>query len=161
MPDSVQKRDWSTTSTADIALIRRAIPHRYPFLLIDEVRDIRAGEKALGIKNITVNEPFFQGHFPDKPIMPGVLIIEAMAQTSAVLVALTLDLVDRNALVYFMGIDKARFRRMAVPGDRLELEVTVLRGSSKVWKFSGVARVAGETAAEAEFMAIIDRNGNN
>jgi len=162
MPDTVAdavQRDWSTTTTADLALIQRIIPHRYPFLLIDKVRDIVLNEAATGIKNVTFNEPHFQGHFPGAPIMPGVTIIEALAQTSAVLVGLTLDLVDKNPLVYFMSIDKAKFRRKVVPGDVLELKVTVLRGSSKIWKFQGVATVDGELAAEAEFMAMIDMSG--
>jgi 3-hydroxyacyl-[acyl-carrier-protein] dehydratase len=158
MPVSATRaaRDWSATTEADLALIQRIIPHRYPFLLIDRLRDIRVGEGAVGIKNVTINEPHFQGHFPGVPIMPGVTIIEAMAQTAGVLVGLTLDLVDRNPLVYFMAIDKARFRRKVVPGDVLELAVTVKRGSSKIWKFDGVARVGDEVAAEAEFMAMID-----
>lgn len=150
-------RDWSGTTSADLTLIQRIIPHRYPFLLIDRVDEITTGESAKGIKNVTFNEPHFQGHFPGAPIMPGVTIIEAMAQTSAVLIGLTLDLVDRNPLVYFMSIDKAKFRRKVVPGDVLELRVQVLRGSSKIWKLQGQASVAGEMAAEAEFMAMIDR----
>ncbi|HPD92253.1 MAG: 3-hydroxyacyl-ACP dehydratase FabZ [Rhodobacter sp.] len=156
MPDTAQTRDWSTTTEADLALIMRIIPHRYPFLLIDKVRDIVAGETATGVKNVTFNEPHFQGHFPGAPIMPGVTIIEALAQTSAVLVGLTLDLVDKEPLVYFMSIDKAKFRRKVVPGDVLDLHVKVLRGSSKIWKFEGRASVNGEMAAEAEFMAMID-----
>jgi 3-hydroxyacyl-[acyl-carrier-protein] dehydratase len=158
MPDNATEtaRDWSATTEADLALIQRIIPHRYPFLLIDRIRDIRVGEGAVGIKNVTFNEPHFQGHFPGVPIMPGVTVIEAMAQTAGVLVGLTLDLVDRNPLVYFMAIDKARFRRKVVPGDVLELAVTVKRGSSRIWKFDGVARVGDEVAAEAEFMAMID-----
>lgn len=169
MPDSAphaapaaaapERRDWSGTRTADLALIQRIIPHRYPFLLIDKVRDIDLNRAATGIKNVTFNEPHFQGHFPGAPIMPGVTIIEALAQTSAVLVGLTLDLVDRNPLVYFMSIDKAKFRRKVVPGDVLELRVEVLRGSSKIWKFQGTATVEGELAAEAEFMAMIDLGG--
>lgn len=161
MADSAKDaaRDWSATTEADLALIQRILPHRYPFLLIDKLREIRLGEGAVGIKNVTFNEPHFQGHFPDAPIMPGVTVIEAMAQTAAVLVGLTLDLVDRNPLVYFMAIDRARFRRKVVPGDVLELVVTVKRGSSKVWKFDGVARVGDELAAEAEFMAMIDLGG--
>jgi 3-hydroxyacyl-[acyl-carrier-protein] dehydratase len=154
-------RDWSQVKTADIALITRIIPHRYPFLLIDKVRDISLGTRAVGIKNVTINEPFFPGHFPKAPIMPGVLIVEALAQTSSVLVGLTLDLVDRDPLVYFMGIDATRFRRKVVPGDVLELLVTVKRGSSKVWKFEGRATVDGELACETEFMAMIDRNGGS
>lgn len=156
MSEPAPRRDWSQTTDADLALIMRIIPHRYPFLLIDKVRGIRVNEAATGIKNVTFNEPHFQGHFPGAPIMPGVTIIEAMAQTSAVLVGLSLDLVDRQPLVYFMSIDKAKFRRKVVPGDVLELDVTVLRGSSRIWKFAGRATVNGDMAAEAEFMAMID-----
>jgi len=156
MSDMPQPRDWSATTEADLSLIMRIIPHRYPFLLIDKVRDISVHKSAVGIKNVTFNEPHFQGHFPGAPIMPGVTIIEALAQTSAVLVGLSLDLVDKEPLVYFMSIDKAKFRRKVVPGDVLELEVKVLRGSSKIWKFDGRATVNGEMAAEAEFMAMID-----
>ncbi|WP_323037309.1 3-hydroxyacyl-ACP dehydratase FabZ [Pararhodobacter sp.] len=156
MSDTAQPRDWSETTSADLSLIMRIIPHRYPFLLVDKVRDIAVHKSAVGIKNVTFNEPHFQGHFPGAPIMPGVTIIEALAQTSAVLVGLSLDLVDKNPLVYFMSIDKAKFRRKVVPGDVLELEVKVLRGSSKIWKFDGRATVNGEMAAEAEFMAMID-----
>lgn len=156
MSDTAQPRDWSDTTEADLSLIMRIIPHRYPFLLIDKVRDVVTHKSAVGIKNVTFNEPHFQGHFPGAPIMPGVTIIEALAQTSAVLVGLSLDLVDKNPLVYFMSIDKAKFRRKVVPGDVLELEVKVLRGSSKIWKFEGRATVNGEMACEAEFMAMID-----
>ena len=148
-------------STADIALIKRCIPHRYPFLFLDRVEDIVANESAVGIKMVTVNEPHFQGHFPAAPIMPGVTIVEAMAQTSAVMVALSLDLVDKEALVYFMGIDGVKFRRMVVPGDVLRMEITTLRGGpgSKVWKFAGKATVDGQVAAQAEFSAMIDLTG--
>jgi len=156
MTQTPETRDWSSQTTADLDLIMRIIPHRYPFLLIDKVKDVEVGQQATGVKNVTFNEPHFQGHFPGAPIMPGVTIIEALAQTSAVLVGLTLDLVDKNPLVYFMSIDKAKFRRKVVPGDVLELHVTVLRGSSKIWKFEGRATVDGEMAAEAEFMAMID-----
>lgn len=159
MHDSVPESDAAQTTSADLSMIQRCIPHRYPFLLIDKVRDIKLHKSAVGVKNVTINEPQFQGHFPDAPIMPGVMIIEAMAQTSSVLVSMSLDLVDRNPLVYFMGIDKTRFRRKVVPGDVLELTVTALRGSSRVWKFEGVARVDGEIAAESEFMAMIDMTG--
>ncbi|MCC5972316.1 MAG: 3-hydroxyacyl-ACP dehydratase FabZ [Pararhodobacter sp.] len=148
--------DLSQIKTADLSLIQRCIPHRYPFLMIDKVRGIEQSKSAIGVKNVTFNEPHFQGHFPDVPIMPGVMIIEAMAQTSSVLVSLSLGLVDRSPLVYFMGIDKARFRRKVVPGDVLELKVTTLRASTRVWKFEGIATVDGEIAAEAEYMAMID-----
>ncbi len=141
---------------ADLALIMRCIPHRYPFLLVDKVRDIVPGKSAVGVKNVTFNEPHFQGHFPGVPIMPGVTIIEALAQTSAVLVSLTLDLVDKNPLVYFMNIDGGKFRRKVVPGDVLDLHVTVKRGGGRIWKFFGEAKVGSELAAEAEFTAMID-----
>ena len=142
--------------SADIDLIQRIIPHRYPFLLIDKVRDIVPNETAVGIKNVTFNEPHFQGHFPGAPIMPGVTIIEALAQTAAVMVGVSEGLADKNMLVYFMAIEKAKFRRKVVPGDVLELKVTVKRGGGKVWKFEGVATVEGEMAAQAEFTAMMD-----
>ena len=148
--------DPTQTLEADLALIKRIIPHRYPFLLIDKVRDIIVNQSCVGIKCVTNSEPHFQGHFPDMPIMPGVMIIEAMAQTAAVLVGITLDLVDKEPLVYFMNIDGCKFRRKVVPGDVLELDVTVKRGGGKVWKFFGIGRVDGEMAAEAEFTAMID-----
>jgi 3-hydroxyacyl-[acyl-carrier-protein] dehydratase len=144
--------------SADIGLIQRIIPHRYPFLLVDKVVDIDGYQSARGIKNVTMNEPHFQGHFPSKPIMPGVTIVEAMAQTSAVMVGVALDLADKELLVYFMGIDKCKFRRMVVPGDVLELELTTTRGKpgGKVWKFAGKAHVGGEVACEVEFTAMMD-----
>ncbi len=144
--------------TADIDLIQRIIPHRYPFLLVDKVTDISGTETATGIKNVTINEPHFLGHFPGAPIMPGVTIVEAMAQTAAVMLGTSLGLADKNLLVYFMAIDKCKFRRKVVPGDVLELSVKTLRGkpSGKVWRFSGVASVGGDIAAEAEFTAMMD-----
>ena len=144
---------------ADLALIQRIIPHRYPFLLVDKVRDIVAGKSAVGVKNVTFNEPHFQGHFPGLPIMPGVTIVEAMAQTSAVLVGVTIDLIDKNPLVYFMNIDNCKFRRKVVPGDVLEMRVTVKRGGGRIWKFLGEATVDGELATQAEFTAMIDLRG--
>lgn len=147
-----------TQTSADIDLIKRLIPHRYPFLLIDKVEEIVSGESAVGIKNVTVNEPHFQGHFPATPIMPGVTIIESMAQTAAVMVGVTMDMVDKDLLVYFMGIDGCKFRRKVVPGDVLKLHVTVTRGKpgAKVWRFKGTASVDGEMAAEADFTAMMD-----
>lgn len=144
--------------SANIELIQRIIPHRYPFLLVDKVIDIDGLKSATGIKNVTFNEPHFQGHFPNVPVMPGVTIIEALAQTAAVMVGVSLDLVDKNLLIYFMGIDNCKFRRKVGPGDRLELKVFVLRGKigSKVWKFSGIASVDGEIAAEVEFTAMME-----
>lgn len=148
----------ATPTTADIDLIQRIIPHRYPFLLVDRVRDIVPFQSAVGVKNVTFNEPHFQGHFPGAPIMPGVTIVEAMAQTAAVMVGVSADLADKNLLVYFMGIDGVKFRRKVVPGDVLEMDVTTLRGKpgGKVWKFGGRATVEGELACEAEFTAMMD-----
>ena len=144
--------------SADIQLIQRILPHRYPFLLVDKVVDIHGTASAKGIKNVTMNEPHFQGHFPGTPIMPGVTIVEAMAQTAAVMVGVTLDLADKNLLIYFMGIDACKFRRKVIPGDVLEMHLTTVRGKpgGKVWKFKGVATVDGEMAAEAEFTAMMD-----
>jgi 3-hydroxyacyl-[acyl-carrier-protein] dehydratase len=142
----------------DVLEIQRLIPHRYPFLLIDRLVNVRPQESAVGVKNVTVNEPFFQGHFPTRPVMPGVLIIEAMAQTAAVLVVKGMDLEeDHGLLVYFMSVDKARFRHPVTPGDRLELHVNVTRGREKVWRFRGEGRVGEAVAAEADFMAMIMR----
>ncbi|MGZ2257798.1 3-hydroxyacyl-ACP dehydratase FabZ [Roseobacter sp. A03A-229] len=143
---------------ADIQLIQRIIPHRYPFLLVDKVVEIDGTSSAKGLKNVTMNEPHFQGHFPGLPIMPGVTIIEAMAQTAAVMVGVSLEMADQNMKVYFMAIDKAKFRRKVVPGDVLEMRVETLRGKpgGKVWRFGGVASVDGEMAAECEFTAMMD-----
>ena len=142
----------------DIHKVMGELPHRYPFLLVDEVREIRKGESAIGIKNVTANEPHFTGHFPGEPIMPGVLIVEAMAQTAAVMVGMALGMQDKNLLVYFMAIESCKFRRMVVPGDTLEMYVETLRGKpgGKVWKFAGRGMVEGEMAAEAEFTAMMD-----
>ena len=144
--------------SADIQMIQRIIPHRYPFLLVDKVVDIDGTQSAVGIKNVPMNEPHFQGHFPGMPIMPGVTIIEAMAQTAAVMVGVTLEMADKEMKVYFMAIDKCKFRRKVVPGDVLRMEVSTLRGKAggKVWKFGGVASVEGEMAAEVEFTAMMD-----
>ena len=141
----------------DIDGVKRMIPHRYPFLLIDRVVDLVAETSAVGIKNITSNEPHFQGHFPSKPVMPGVLIIEAMAQTAAVLVVATLGQQSTNQLVYFMMIDQARFRKPVVPGDQLRLEMTKKQRRLGMWKFDGRATVDGQLVAEATIAAkIID-----
>ena len=145
-----------TTTEADQDLIKRIIPHRYPMLMIDKVVDIEIGKGAVGIKLITANEPHFQGHFPRMPVMPGVLVIEAMAQTASIMVGLTNDLIDHEVLVYFMALDKCKFRRMVVPGDELRLNITTLRSGAKIWRFSGVATVGGKVAAQAEFTAMID-----
>ena len=141
---------------ADIHLIQRISPHRYPFLLIDKVVDIRVNEGCVGIKNVTFNEPHFQGHFPQAPIMPGVTIVEAMAQAAAVLVGISMNVVGRDLLTYFLSIDSCKFRRKVVPGDVLELHMTVKRGGGKIWKFHGEAKVGGELACEADIAAMMD-----
>jgi len=135
--------------------IMRLIPHRPPFLLIDRVEDMYADKSAIGVKNITMNETYFAGHFPSDPVMPGVLIIEAMAQTAAVLVVHTLGAAFEGKLVYFMSIDEARFRKPVVPGDILKLEVIKDRHRGMVWKFKGIAKVGEHVAAEATFAAMI------
>jgi 3-hydroxyacyl-[acyl-carrier-protein] dehydratase len=147
--------DQPETHTVNILDIKRMIPHRYPFLMIDKVRDIVLNTSAVGIKNVTINEPFFEGHFPQSPVMPGVLIVEAMAQTAAVMVIKTIDAMDSDMLVYFMGIDATKFRKPVTPGDQLELHVEVIRGRGKVWKFRGVGKVDGAVVAEAEFTAMM------
>ena len=150
-----------TTTKVDIHLIQQILPHRYPFLLVDKVVEIDGYSSGLGIKNVTMNEPHFTGHFPGVPVMPGVLILEAMAQTAGVVVGTALDLAGKGALIYFMSIDGAKFRRKVVPGDVLELRGATVRGKpgAKVWKFRGVATVDGEMAAEAELTAMIDLSG--
>lgn len=140
---------------ADILAIKRMIPHRYPLLLIDRIVNLDPGKSAVGVKNVTANEPHFEGHFPARPVMPGVLVIEAMAQAAAVLVIRTLGLIDHDHLVYFMSIEEAKFRQPVQPGDVLELHVTILRGRGKVWKFRGEARVGDLLCAEAVYSAMI------
>lgn len=138
--------------------IMELIPHRYPMLLIDRIHDIVKGESCTGIKNVTFNEPFFQGHFPGEPIMPGVLIVEAMAQTAGALVCHGMDRDGDNASVYFMSIEVAKFRRPVVPGDVLEMKVEKAQSRGAVWKFIGKAYVNGKVHAEAKFTAMIVQN---
>jgi 3-hydroxyacyl-[acyl-carrier-protein] dehydratase len=145
----------STATSVDIKRILQMIPHRYPMLMVDKVTEMQLDQSAVGIKNVSINEPFFQGHFPSEPVMPGVLIVEAMAQTAAVLVVSTFGAGSEGKLVYFMSIDGVRFRRPVVPGDRLELHVTKAQSRGNVWKFDGKAIVDGKVAAEATFAAMI------
>ena len=145
----------STVDMIDVHRIMEMIPHRYPFLMIDRVVDIVPGAKATGVKNVTINEPYFAGHFPERPVMPGVLIIEAMAQTAAVFVVHTLGAESEGKLVYFMSVDGARFRKPVEPGDQLHVEVTKRRSRGNVWKFSGKATVDGKLVTEATYAAMI------
>jgi 3-hydroxyacyl-[acyl-carrier-protein] dehydratase len=135
--------------------IQQILPHRYPFLLLDRVLEIILNEKVVALKNVTVNEPFFQGHFPGKPIMPGVLIIEAMAQAGGILAYQSAPQLTGKKLIYFMGMDKVKFRKPVVPGDQLILELIVLRRGQRVWKMQGKAFVGEALVAEGEFTAAI------
>ncbi len=139
----------------DIARIMGAIPHRYPFLLVDRIVDVVKGTSAVGVKNVSINEPFFQGHFPAHPVMPGVLIVESMAQTAGVLVVESLGPRARGKLVYFLSIDGAKFRRPVVPGDQLRVHVAKERQRGNIWKFRAEAKVDGKVAAEAVISAMI------
>lgn len=139
----------------DVRGIMAKIPHRYPMLMIDRILECENGVRAVGLKNVTINESFFQGHFPGTPVMPGVLIIEAMAQTAAVLVVNTLGAEGEGKLVYFMTIDNAKFRRPVTPGDTVHIHVEVIKSRGPVWKFKGEAKVDGQLCAEAEFSAMI------
>ncbi len=133
--------------------IMKYLPHRYPFLLVDRIIDLKPGISIAGIKNVTINEPFFQGHFPGQPIMPGVLIIEAMAQVAGVM-AFCAGM-EESKSVYFMSIEKAKFRRPVVPGDQIKMDIKVLHQRGNVWKFSGDATVDGNLVSEAEFTAMV------
>jgi 3-hydroxyacyl-[acyl-carrier-protein] dehydratase len=139
----------------NIEEIMSMIPHRYPMLLVDRIVDYAAGESAVGLKNVTLNEPHFQGHFPSFPIMPGVLIVEAMAQTSAVLVVKTLGDEAAGKLVFFMSIEEAKFRKPVTPGDSMYIHVDVIKSRGPIWKFKGIAKVNDEVHAEAIFSAMI------
>jgi len=139
-----------------IAEILKILPHRYPFLLVDRVIEVEGDRRLVAIKNVSINEPFFQGHFPGAPVMPGVLTIEAMAQAGAIMGLLHSKPEDvKNALVYFMGIDEARFRRPIVPGDQLKIVITVLRRKAVVWKMRGEVWVGDELAAEATLLSSV------
>jgi len=141
----------------DIKEIQRILPHRYPFLLVDRIIEIDLGKKIVGIKNVSVNEPFFQGHFPGYPVMPGVLIIEAMAQVGGVLAFKSVEekMDISGKLVYFAGIDKAKFRKPVFPGDQIRFELEVIRVKEPYWKLKGLALVDGKKVCEAELMALV------
>ena len=139
----------------DIQKIMSLLPHRYPFLLVDRIHELVPDEKIIALKNVTINEPFFQGHFPGSPIMPGVLIVEAMAQAGGVLVFTSLPEEKHGALIYFMGMNKVKFRKPVIPGDQLIFEIRILKQRAKAVKMSGVAFVDKKIVAEAEFMATI------
>lgn len=156
--DNRERNTMLDDQILDITSIMEMLPHRYPFLMIDRIVSYVPGEEAVGLKNVTVNEPQFMGHFPGAPIMPGVLIIEAMAQTSAALVKHSLGKETNDKLVYFMTIDEARFRKPVVPGDSLRIHVKKLRSRGNVWKFEAKARVGDVVHAEAIYSAmIVDR----
>ena len=148
-------RSDSEGEVLDIARIMRALPHRYPMLLLDRVTNVVRDRSAVGVKNVTINENFFQGHFPNHPVMPGVLIIECMAQTADVLVEEKLVPEAEGKLKYFMTIEGAKFRRPVVPGDQLRIAVDKVRSRGNVWKFSAVARVDGISVAEATYSAML------
>jgi 3-hydroxyacyl-[acyl-carrier-protein] dehydratase len=145
----------ATVESYDIAQIMRAIPHRYPFLMVDRVVEVHKNVSAIGIKNVTINENFFQGHFPEHPVMPGVLIIECMAQTAAVLVVETLGPDARGKLVYFMTVENAKFRKPVVPGDQMRVHVVKEKQRANIWKFTAEAKVDGKVVAEATYAAMI------
>jgi 3-hydroxyacyl-[acyl-carrier-protein] dehydratase len=143
----------SDISTLDIKEIIRLVPHRYPFLLVDRILEGEKRKSLVGLKNVSMNEPFFQGHFPSEPIMPGVLILEGMAQVGGILAYYSIPEMIGEKLIYFAGIDKVRFRRTVVPGDQLIYEMKVIKQKGKIWKMAGKAKVDNNVAAEAEFMA--------
>jgi 3-hydroxyacyl-[acyl-carrier-protein] dehydratase len=151
-PDTAKPR---VLGTADIGLVMKLLPHRYPFLLVDRIYDMDGDDTCVGVKNVTINEPFFPGHFPEFPVMPGVLIIEGLAQTAGALCVHSLGEDYKAGLVYFMGIDKAKFRKPVVPGDQLHYHVKKIRNRGRVWRFFGEAMVNGQIAAEAEISAML------
>ena len=153
MDDSTTKTE--TLGTADIIRVMKLLPHRYPFLMVDRMYDMKGDDSCIGVKNVTINEPFFQGHFPQYPVMPGVLIIEGLAQTAGALCVASIGEDYQAELVYFMGIDNAKFRKPVLPGDQLHYHVKKIRNRGRVWRFFGEAKVNGATVAEAEISAML------
>jgi 3-hydroxyacyl-[acyl-carrier-protein] dehydratase len=141
--------------TADIMRMLKLLPHRYPFLMVDRMYDMNGDESCVGVKNVTINEPFFQGHFPQFPVMPGVMIIEGIAQTAGALCVASLGETYKAELVYFMGIDNAKFRKPVVPGDQIHYHVRKIRNRGRVWRFYGEAKVGGQVVTEAEVSAML------
>ena len=141
--------------TADIARVMKLLPHRYPFLMVDRIYDMDGDKSCIGVKNVTINEPFFQGHFPQFPVMPGVLIIEGLAQTAGALCVASVGENYRAELVYFLGIDNAKFRKPVGPGDQMQYHVRKIRNRGRVWRFYGEAKVNGVVVAEAEISAML------
>ena len=150
-----------TLEAADIATILKVLPHRYPFLMVDRIINMRGDESAIGIKNVTANEPQFLGHFPGNPVFPGVLLIEGMAQTAGALVWISRGSAECAKSVYFLTIDKAKFRKPVIPGDTVEYHMTKIAQKKRIWWFRGAAKVAGQLVAEAEVGAMLAEGGND
>ncbi|MGE5514017.1 MAG: 3-hydroxyacyl-ACP dehydratase FabZ [Bacteroidota bacterium] len=155
MQEINEGKEKAALGTADIVRLLKLLPHRYPFLLVDRLVEMNGDQSCIGIKSVTINEPFFQGHFPGFPVMPGVLIIEGMAQTAGALCVHSLGQDYKPQLVYFMGIDRAKFRKPVFPGDRLHYHMKKVRSRGRAWRFYGEAKVDGQIAAEAEVSAMI------
>jgi 3-hydroxyacyl-[acyl-carrier-protein] dehydratase len=155
MNEQTTKPLTTALGTADIARVMKLLPHRYPFLMVDRIYDMNGDESCVGVKNVTINEPFFQGHFPQFPVMPGVLIIEGLAQTAGALCVHSLGENYQAELVYFMSIDNAKFRKPVLPGDQLHYHVRKIRNRGRVWRFYGEAKVNGSVVTEAEVSAML------